>query len=70
MADINKFFNGRNGAIKFVDDFGSMILEAKRKAAEKPEPEPEPSKVKTKRKKSPLELHEEFINEIENDKKV
>ena len=28
------FFNGRNDAIKFVDYYGSMILEAKRKAAE------------------------------------
>ena len=28
------FFNGRNDAIKFVDCYGSMILEAKRKAAE------------------------------------
>ena len=28
MANINKLFNGRNDAIKFVDDYGSMILEA------------------------------------------
>ena len=28
------FFNRRNDAIKFVDYYGSMILEAKRKAAE------------------------------------
>ena len=41
-----------------------MILAAKRKAGEE-----EPSKVKIKRKKSPLELHEEFLNEIESDKK-
>ena len=41
-----------------------MILEAKRKAGEE-----EPLKVKIKRKKSPLELHEEFLNEIESDKK-
>ena len=27
-------FNGRNDAIKFVEDFDSMILEAKRKATE------------------------------------
>ena len=46
-----------------------MILEAKGKAAEEPEPEPEPSKAKTKHKKSPLELREEFINEIKNDEK-
>ena len=45
-----------------------MILEAKRKAAEK-EPEPEPSKAKTNCKKSPLKLLEEFINEIKNDEK-
>ena len=49
-ADINKLFNRRNDAIKFVDHYGSMILEGKRKAAEEhePEPEPEPLKVKTK----------------------
>ena len=41
LADINKFFNRRKGAIKIADDYGSMILEAKRKAAE-----PEPSKEK------------------------
>ena len=46
-----------------------MILEAKGKATEEPEPEPEPSKAKTKHKKSPLELREEFINEIKNDEK-
>ena len=56
LANINNFFNGRNGVIKFVDVFGSMILEAKRKAAE--EPKPEPTKTKTKHKKSPFELHE------------
>ena len=60
--------NKRNDAIRFVDDYGSMILEAKRKAAEE-EPKPEPSKLKTKRKKSPFELHENFINEIKNDEK-
>ena len=27
-------FNGRKTAIKIVEDYGSMILEAKRKAAE------------------------------------
>ena len=41
---------------------------AKRKADEE-EPEPEPLKAKAKRKKSPLELLEEFINEIKNDEK-
>ena len=32
IANIYMFFNGRNGAIKFVNDFSSMIIEAKRKA--------------------------------------
>ena len=27
-------FNGRNNSIKFVDDYGSMVLEAKRKPDE------------------------------------
>ena len=70
MANANKLFDERNDAIKFVDDYGSMILEAKRKTTdEEPEPEPEPSKPRTKRKKSPLQLHEEYINEIKNDEK-
>ena len=68
LANINKLFKGRNNAIKFVDDYGSMILEARKKSAEE-EPEPGPSKAKTKRKKSPLELCEEFINGIKNDEK-
>ena len=45
-----------------------------KKTAAKEELEPElwktPSKAKTKRKKSPLELREEYINEIENDEKI
>ena len=28
------FYNGRNSVIKFVEDYGSMILEAKRLARE------------------------------------
>ena len=32
LPNINILFNGRNDAIKFVKDYGSMILEAKRKA--------------------------------------
>ena len=65
MANINKLFNGKNDAIKFVDYYVSVILEAKRKAAEE-----EPKlKAKTKRKESPFELHEKFINKIENDQK-
>ena len=59
--NINKLFHGRNDAIKFVDDYSSMIPEAKRKTAEE-EPKPEPTKAKTKRKKSQFELHEKFIN--------
>ena len=34
LANINMFLNGKNDAIKFVEDYGSMILEAKRKATE------------------------------------
>ena len=72
MANANKLFDGRNDSIKFVDDYTLMILEAKKTAA-KEELEPElwkaSSKAKTKRKKSPLELREEYINEIENDEK-
>ena len=41
-----------------------MILEAKRKVVEK---NPETSKTNTKCKKCPLEMREEFINEIKND---
>ena len=57
LANINKLFNKRNDVNKFVDDYGSMILEASREAAEEV-PEPEPSKVKTERKKPSLELNE------------
>ena len=73
LANANKLFDGRNDSIKFVDDYTLMILEAKKTAAkEELEPElwKEPSKAKTKRKKSPLELCEEYINEIENDEKI
>ena len=69
LANINMLFNGRNNAIKFVDNYGSRILQAKRKAVEE-KPEPEPSKAKNKRKKLLLELHEEFINEIKNNEKI
>ena len=34
LVDIDKLFNGINDAIKFVDDYGSIILETKRKVAE------------------------------------
>ena len=57
-----------------VDDYGWMILEAKRNPAEGEEPkqklESEPSTGKTKRKKSPLKLEEEFINKTKNDEKI
>ena len=29
LANINMFYNARNSAIKFIEDYGSMILEAK-----------------------------------------
>ena len=32
LANINILFNARNNAIKFIEDYGSMILEAKRLA--------------------------------------
>ena len=32
---INIIFNARNNAIKFIEDYGSMILEAKRLAKQK-----------------------------------
>ena len=34
LANLNMLFNGRNDAINFIEGYGSMILEAKRKAAE------------------------------------
>ena len=36
MSDINRLFNGRNDAIKFIQGYSSMILEAKKKAEEEP----------------------------------
>ena len=66
MVNISKLVNRRNDPIKFVDDYGSVIVEAKRKATEEePESEPEPSKAKTKRK-----LHQKLINEIRNCGKI
>ena len=32
LANINVLFNARNNAIRFIEDYGSMILEAKRLA--------------------------------------
>ena len=40
LANINKLFNRRNDAIKFVDDYGSIIVEAKAKPAKEPATEP------------------------------
>ena len=34
LANLNMLFNGRNDAINFIEGYGSMILEAKRKVAE------------------------------------
>ena len=35
LANINMFYNARDNAIQFIQDYGSMILEAKRLAIEK-----------------------------------
>ena len=32
LANINVLFNARNNAIKFIEDYGPIILEAKRLA--------------------------------------
>ena len=72
LANINKLFNGRIDGIKFVDDYGPMILENQKKkkaAEEEPKPEAAKTKTKTKREKSSFELHEKFINQIKSDKK-
>ena len=37
LANINILFNARNSAIKFIKDYGSMILEAKKLAKEQEE---------------------------------
>ena len=34
VKNLNILFNGRNDAINFIEDYGSMILEAREKAAE------------------------------------
>ena len=34
LADINIHFNARNNTMKFIEDYGSMILEAKKLAKE------------------------------------
>ena len=65
MANINKLFNGRNDAIKFVDDYGSMILEGKRKATGE-EPETEPSKAKTKHEKVSKYLKKNLLMKLKS----
>ena len=65
LANINNYFNVRNKAIKFVDDYGSMIIEVKRKATEE--------ELKTRKnwtQNSPLEYREESINEIRKDENI
>ena len=37
LANINVLFNARNNAIKFIEDYGSLILEAKRLAIQEGE---------------------------------
>ena len=37
LANVNIHFNARNNAIKFIEDYGSMILEAKKLAKEQEE---------------------------------
>ena len=39
LSNIENHFNARNSAIKFIEDYGSMILEAKRLAKEQQEGE-------------------------------
>ena len=34
VANINMLFNGRNDVINFIEGYGSIILEAKKRAAE------------------------------------
>ena len=34
MSNVNILFKGRNDAIRFVEDYGSMILDAKTNATE------------------------------------
>ena len=65
MANINKLFNGRNDAIKFVDDYGSMILEGKRKATGE-EPEAESSKAKTKHEKVSKYLKKNLLMKLKS----
>ena len=74
LANINELFNERNNVIKFVDDYCSLVLEAKRMAggeepATKPEVATEPIKARTKSKISLIKLREEFLNKTKNEEK-
>ena len=75
LANINELFNERNNVIKFVDDYCSLVLEAKRMAggeepATKPEVATEPIKARTKSKISLIKFREEFLNKLKMKKKV
>ena len=54
MSHFNKVFNGKNDAVKFVDGYGSMILEGKIKTAE--EQEPKLLKAKNKHQKFSIRI--------------
>ena len=45
MFNINILFNGRNYAIKFVNDCGSMILEVEKMILEERQPKEKDSKL-------------------------
>ena len=74
MANINELFNRRNDAIKFVDDYGSMILEAKIKDGEEPktteqeQEATEPTKA-TELTKAKSKL-EKFLNKTKSEEKT
>ena len=46
LTNVSKLFIGRDDAIKYVNDYGSMVLEGKRKAAEREKPEPKKPNTK------------------------
>ena len=70
MAITNKFFNERNDAIKFVDDYGSMIFKAKRKAAEEDLNLNQNQQMQNiKAKNLHLNCMKNILKEIENDLK-
>ena len=61
LANINKLFKGRNDAIKFVDDYGSIILKAKRNAAEK---EPEPTRTIKSKNYTQKNLYKDCVKNL------